>query len=375
MDPSQLDWESDSTHWFVNPRLSRQDLEDFKKIQQEAPHLPGHIWIQSSGTERDFEKESLKWIALSKPAFLSSARAVNKAIEADSSNIWGLILPEFHVGGLSLYARAYLSKAKVVPLIGDTRNQQAEIEFFNRNRITHSSAVPTQLFDWIRLKAPVPESLKCLFVGGAFVSSSLYKAACEQGWPVRLTYGMTEVCSQIALSDLQETEMKVHSHMTLDLDENHCLGIQSPALMTGVAQLREGKVHFDFPLLVNGFYRTQDIVDLKDGVLKPRGRRSDFVKIKGEGVSLLDLRGRFEKYVFEQCPELNRNDYEVVAIPDERDGHQLQLWGAPRASKTPNNLDLLLHRWNESCFPIERMTYAEREIQRTALGKMILEKK
>lgn len=374
MDASQLDWESDSTHWFVNPRLSGQDLEDFKRIQQEAPHLPGHIWIQSSGTERVATRESLKWIALSKQAFLSAASAVNHAIRADSKDCWGLILPIFHVGGLSIYARAHLSKARVVPLIGDVRSKQSELDFFNQNQITHSSVVPTQLYDWVQMKADVPASLKCLFVGGGAVSDSLYRTACESGWPLRLTYGMTEVCSQIALSDVRDSEMKVHSHMTLCLDENQCLGIQSPALMTGMAQIRDGKVYFDLPFMVNGFYQTQDVVDLKDRVLVPRGRLTDFVKIKGEGVSLLDLRGRFEKYVSEEIPGLSRKDYEVVAVPDDRSGYQLQLWVTPSAFKKVIDMDELLLRWNNSCFPIERMTFQERDIKRTTLGKIIQEK-
>jgi O-succinylbenzoic acid--CoA ligase len=102
----EIDWLSHESHVLLNPRMpdaERQRLESF------VVPLPGHLWLATSGTTG-----SLKLTALSKRAMLASAAAVNRHLQSDADDVWLCVLPTFHVGGLGIYARAFLSGAQVV---------------------------------------------------------------------------------------------------------------------------------------------------------------------------------------------------------------------------------------------------------------------
>jgi O-succinylbenzoic acid--CoA ligase len=74
------------------------------------------------------------------------------------------------------------------------------VELIERGEITHASLVPTMLRHLLdaRRDAPVPSTLRCLLVGGAAASERLIEQAVSLGYPVALTYGLTEACSQVA---------------------------------------------------------------------------------------------------------------------------------------------------------------------------------
>ena len=56
----------------------------------------------------------MKLVAISKAAFLASALSVNEVLSAEQDDTWVNVLPPYHVGGLSIYARAFLKKSLVV---------------------------------------------------------------------------------------------------------------------------------------------------------------------------------------------------------------------------------------------------------------------
>lgn len=369
MDASQLDWESDSTHWFVNPRLSGQDLADFKRIQKEAPHLPGHIWIQSSGSSRRAEGVSSKWIALSKQAFLISAAGVNLVIEASSRDIWGLTLPVFHVGGLSLFARAHLSGALVHVIYKDSCigwDPKDFVDEIRRFKVTHTSIVPTQLHDIVKMNLFGPEYLKCVFVGGAAADPSVVEKARAMGWPIRVTYGMTEVCSQIATSGLDDFNLKLLPHIRASVGALNELVISSSALFTGLACLKSNLFEYHPVKTIDGFWTTSDRASLSGDLLSVLGRSDDFVKINGEGVSITSLRTEFQQHLrdqgFDDCVE-----WELGAISDQRRGALLFVV-SPEAAIFDGVLS-----WNKFCFPLVRLQYFKMsQIPRNELGKVKL---
>ncbi|HEX6085416.1 MAG TPA: AMP-binding protein, partial [Thermoanaerobaculia bacterium] len=101
-----IDWLSDESHVLLNPRMPAAERE---RLQSFVTELPGHLWLATSGTTG-----SLKLTALSKRAMLASAAAVNRHLQSTASDVWLCVLPSFHVGGLGIYARAFLSGARVV---------------------------------------------------------------------------------------------------------------------------------------------------------------------------------------------------------------------------------------------------------------------
>ena len=108
---NSLDWESQETHWMLNPLWTSQENKFVEKAKISAPKLKSTIWIRSSGTTGRGE---VRWVALSKNAFLVSAQAVNKHLQVTPGDVWLRCLPEFHVGGLSIHARAFLGQNEIV---------------------------------------------------------------------------------------------------------------------------------------------------------------------------------------------------------------------------------------------------------------------
>lgn len=321
---AKINWEDEGTHLFLNPRMPQAEAVDLQKLS-ELYSLKAHIWIASSGSSKQ-ANQSLKLIALSKFAFLSSAAAVNEHLQSDRRDIWLQNLPRFHVGGLSIETRAFLSGAKVVSQL-----QWSAENFFetvNTEKVTLSALVPTQVFDLVQTGKKAPASLRAIVVGGAALAQDLYEKAIDLGWPLLPSYGMTECCSQIATADLnswsfKNRSLKLLSHVQARTTSDGILEVKSSALLTGLAQINDGQPTWQDPK-VQGWYRSQDLADVQGNVLTPLGRGSDFVKVLGEGVDLQRLRWLLEKVAQEEIPGEWQN-VNLTAKPDHRRGHKLVL--------------------------------------------------
>ncbi len=97
-----------------------------------------------------------------------------------------LSVPLYHISGLSILTRCHFSKANIV--LPDSGND---------SKVTHISFVPTQLKRFLENPKKYP-NLKAILVGGAPIPYSLCKEAYDKGFPIYITYGMTEMSSQIA---------------------------------------------------------------------------------------------------------------------------------------------------------------------------------
>lgn len=113
---------------------------------------------------------------------LISARACADALDLKPGDTYCLNLPLFHISGIALMLRTFVAGATVM---------------FHR-LATHISMVPTQLFRLIETDTQLPK-LKCLLIGGAPLSKSLYDAALKRDLPIYCTYGMTESGSMALL--------------------------------------------------------------------------------------------------------------------------------------------------------------------------------
>ncbi len=105
-----IDWQSNESHVLLNPRAPIHERLIWEPMTI-AHQYPAHIWLMTSGSQQT------KLVALSKKALLTSAQAVNQHLQSTSLDIWINPLPTFHVGGLGIWARAYLSGAIVHPYL------------------------------------------------------------------------------------------------------------------------------------------------------------------------------------------------------------------------------------------------------------------
>ena len=88
--------------------------EERERLERAVPPMRGHIFVATSGTSGD-----VKLVALSKDAILASAAAVNARLGARREDVWCCVLPTFHVGGLGIHARAFLTGSRVINMSWD----------------------------------------------------------------------------------------------------------------------------------------------------------------------------------------------------------------------------------------------------------------
>jgi len=354
-----VDWNSEQTHVLFNPK--KYSLDEQARIAALLPRVDAHIWIESSGT-----MGSTKWLALSKRAFLASAFAVNQHLSATKEDRWLCALPVYHVGGLSIFARAYLSYSDVV-LFSEKWSTEEFLNVIAKEKITLTSLVPTQIYDLVQASMMAPESLRAVVVGGAALSEELYSQARHLGWPLLPSFGMTECCSQIAtasLTSLKSSEfpgLKILSHVQVRMNNEDCAEISSESLATAVAYIDDGQVRVEDPKQ-DGFWPTRDQVRLHDGMLKFIQRLDDVVKIAGEQVSLTKLNNLLMSFV-------EGEDQVLVATPSQRWGSQVDL---VTTKEQFARLEPKLEEYNQKVMPFERIQniYFIEDLPRTELGKI-----
>lgn len=333
-----IDWESIEMHVF-------------EPTETPLPHISSHIWLCTSGTSKK------KWVALSKNAFLVSAHAVNQHLGITNQDRWLQPLPNHHVGGLSIWARGYLSGSKVIDYPDVTRKKWDVHHFYQTivaQKITFTSIVPTQLFDLIQAELRSPEQLRGLLIGGGYLSKSLYQKAHELGWPAIPTYGCTECCSQIATAKPNDPGMRLLPHLNVELRTT--LHVKGDSLFTAF---------FDGALYdprIDGWYDTGDIVELDHNILIPKGRLDEQIKIGGEKVLLGSLKQILDEVAQGKAVTLK-------AIKDDRLGHILVLVAVDDVDSQS-----LMKTYNARVpgyAKVRSIHYVEK-IERNAMGKIIV---
>ncbi len=360
----------------LNPKWPKPEKDRLLSLSQQFA-LKKHVWIASSGSSSE-PGESVKLMALSEEAMLASADSVNQHLSASEKDIWIQALPVFHVGGLSIEARAYLSNSKVIP--GVSTDEKWSPHFYCQQIIkfkaTLSSLVPTQVYDLVHANLSAPKSLRAIVVGGSALSQEIHARAIQLGWPLLASYGMTECCSQIATAPLNqglslESQLKILSHVKADLTAEGFLKIQSQSLLTGYAQWKNGGPHWTDPK-IDQWLITEDLAQLPGGNLVVLGRGMDFVKISGEGVQLSRLQQELENIAQSQLT-LSPFDFAIFAIMDARSENKIAL-----AAKNPNSelVKKLVESFNGKVAPYEKIqkVFTVSEIPRTELGKIARKK-
>ena len=104
----ELDWEGKESFLLLHAHLPTSIQRELETMSLQFPPLEGHFWLMSSLSTA--EQGTLKFVALSKKALLASAKAVAEHLEVTARDRWFCALPPSHVGGLSLFARSFLTQ-------------------------------------------------------------------------------------------------------------------------------------------------------------------------------------------------------------------------------------------------------------------------
>ncbi len=259
----------------------------FGEISSE--HAPSYaaVAIGTSGTTG-----TSKEVLLSSTALISSARASNKFIGAQSGQTWSLLLPLTHIAAVNVIVRSLELGATPIDL-RDFDGEYPKADF--------TAIVPTQLFRALngdqRLLSHL-KSAKAVLVGGAALSQALRNQAELAGIKVITTYGMTETCGGC-----------VYDGTALD-------GVE--------IEIRSGKICIKGSVLAssiavnNGWYETNDLGEYDNDHLVVIGRSDDVIISGGENLSL----NAVENSLSLAYPD---TQFAAFAVEDPQWGQSLQL--------------------------------------------------
>lgn len=367
----------------LNPRWPADDLkiltESAKNVLLQLS-LNDHLVLSTSGSSAKSFLQT-KLIYLSKAALQFSAEAINSAFQLTQNDIWGQVLPAFHVGGLGVEIRAGLTKSPIISLIENEKWQaQIFLNLLKKHQVTVTSLVPTQLYDLLQLHQPPPESLRFIFIGGGFLSENLFLEAQRQKWPLVMTYGMTETSSMIACSEMLNSKttyedfikFKTLPHAKTKESADKFLQVQATSLMSAISFLDQDlELHIE-TFAAGSFYETSDRIEFSnDGSFKILGRDSDFIKISGESVGLTNLRNKLSLAITQLSNELKMSDqdFALTAVNDPRLGHRIVVYTIHEL----RTFDQLISKYNSAVRPFERVSewIHVAKIPRSELGKVL----
>ena len=259
----------------------------FGEITSESAPSYACVAIGTSGTTG-----TSKEVLLTSTALISSARASNKFIGAQSGQTWSLLLPLTHIAAVNLVVRSI--ELGTAPI--DLRNFDGEYP-----RADFTAIVPTQLFRALNGDQRLLDHLKsakAVLIGGAALSQSLRNQAELVGIKVITTYGMTETCGGC-----------VYDGAALD-------GVE--------IEIRNGKICIKGPVLASsiavndGWYETNDLGEYHNNQLAVIGRSDDVIISGGENLSL----NAVENSLSIAFPD---TQFAAFAVEDPQWGQSLQL--------------------------------------------------
>ncbi|MFN4326380.1 MAG: class I adenylate-forming enzyme family protein [Azonexus sp.] len=127
----------------------------------------------------------------------AAAAAANAALDLRAGDLWLACLPLYHIGGQSILWRCARAAAGVLLHQGFAVDALAcDLAAWP---VTHVSLVPAMLARLLDHGIDPPPTLRAVLIGGAALSRPLYERARAAGWPLFVSYGMSETAALVAV--------------------------------------------------------------------------------------------------------------------------------------------------------------------------------
>ena len=262
--------------------------------------------MNTSATTGQFKSVPLRWGQIR-----AHVQASQKVLGRTEKDNWLMVLPLFHVSGLSILMRSLYNGTAVTIL---PKYDKAQVlKLIESENINMMSLVPTIL---TQLEPSISHhKLRVILLGGEFIPMALIDACEKKSLPIYKTYGMTETFSQSVTFSVLDYPHKRDSvgkplpGMQVRIDKPDADGVgeihlTGPMVMTGYIN----KEHID------GDLNTDDIgyVD-EDGFVYILNRRKDLIISGGENIYPKEL----EDLVY-TLPSVK--ECAVVPVPDPKWG-------------------------------------------------------
>jgi O-succinylbenzoic acid--CoA ligase len=243
--------------------------------------------------------------------FLWSALGSALALGLDPAERWLCPLPLAHVGGLSVVVRSAIYATTAV--LGERFDAEAVAAALGE--CTLVSLVPTMLARVLEAGVPEAGAPRCALIGGGPLPPALRERAREAGFPLAQTYGLTEACSQVTISEIGDpaTAGRPLFCTSVDIGDSGEILVRGPTVAPGAAD-------------PGGWLHTGDLGELDEsGRLRVTGRRAETIVTGGENVAPAEVEGVLEAHpAVAEAAVHGRSDPEwgetVVATVVLRDG-------------------------------------------------------
>jgi len=267
---------------------------------------------------------------------IDSAKGSNELIPIIKGDRWLLSLPLYHVGGLSILFRTILFGGTIV--IPESNEDISKA--IKTYPLTHISLVSTMLIRLLNdkdlhLKL---QNFKVILVGGGAVPQSTINLSKEMVLPIYITYGSTELASQMATA-------KYPSPVKILRGQNIKISLEGE-ILAGGKTLFSGYVNenaIDLPLTSDGWFATGDLGFINHaGGLIVTGRKDNMFISGGENIHPEEI-----EHSLYQVDLIERAV--VIPIPNNEFGFRLIAF-----TKTRYNTPLKreeIHRHLESTLP------------------------
>ncbi len=331
-------------------------------LEDPPGELPGGCLVfQTSGSTG-----APSLVCLSHEAMRANAAAVNDWLGATSADTWLRVLPEFHVGGMSIRFRAELSRSRAM---ADEEKWDATrfVRTVEAEGVTLTSLVPAQVFDLVAAGLESPGTLRAVIVGGGSLEASLFEKARTLGWPLLPSFGMTEASSQVATARPGARDslppLELLPCWEARVNDEGRLQLRGTPLLSGRFTRSGGGWEFSRAVDDDGWFTTNDRAALHGQILTPLGRCDRTVKILGELVDLDAIESALTR------AGMPPNRGAVIALPDERAGAQPWLVTDLCEAETP----ALVATANESLPPFSKIAGCRHlaDLPRSPLGKVL----
>ena len=233
--------------------------------------------INTSATTGKFKSVPVRWSQIE-----AHVKASARVLGVEEDDNWLVVLPMFHVSGLSIILRTLYNGTRAT--IRKKFSEQVVLDALENEEVTMVSLVPTVLQRIVdSIKSP---KLRAILLGGEFIPMPLLQECVERNLPVYKTYGMSETFAQSTTFSVRDYPHKLASvgypldGVTIEIrnpDEEGVgeVWLSSPMLMQGYLNKEP----------ISGIFNTDDIgyVD-DDGFLYLLNRRKDIIISGGENI-------------------------------------------------------------------------------------------
>ena len=316
------------------------------------------IIMNTSATTGQFKSVPLRWGQIR--AHVQASKEVLGKTEQDN---WLMILPLFHVSGLSILLRSLYNGTAVTIL---PKYDEAQVlKLIESENINMMSLVPTIL---TQLEPSITHhKLRVILLGGEFIPMALIDACEKKSLPIYKTYGMTETFSQSVTFSVLDYPHKRDSvgkplpGMQVRIDKPDADGV--------------GEIHLTGPMVMTGYIgkepidgdlNTDDIgyVD-EDGFVYILNRRKDLIISGGENIYPKEL----EDLVY-TLPSVK--ECAVVPVPDPKWGQVPALFVAFHDGESMTSDEILSFMTNSLAkYKIPKYVKILPTLPRNGTGKIV----